>query len=207
MSQGSSKNDSVQWLLPEFGLQNHSKHTTQKKLKAKSVTFAKNAQIQLEADFNNGFKKGYDAGLAQGTNEVNKKLTQLSALICELNAFKNSLDEQFSQKLHQFTVLICEKIIMEKVSVSDAVLLNIVNRAMDIIDNQASSLKIYCSQNLLNQLSNQTQSKRVVFEKDDSLNDFNFKIESDRQFLEFNLHDALLNLINETKDDLLGTNK
>ncbi len=202
---GSSNNDPKKsWLLTEFGLLNNAKHTTKKKLKAKSITFAKTAQMQLEADYNNGFKKGYDAGLAQGANEVNKKLTQLSALICELTAYKNTLDDQFKNNIHQFSLMICEKIIMEKINLSENVILNILNRALDVIEGQSSPLKVYCNQNLLQQLPNQTNSKRIIFDKDDSLKDYSFRIESDRQFLEFNLHEALKELIHNSKEALIG---
>ncbi len=202
---GSNSDPNKSWLLPEFGLLNHAQHSTQKKLKAKSISFAKNAQMQLEADYNNGFKKGYETGLAQGANEINKKLTQLSALVCELSVYKNSLDDRFKQNLHQLAIMICEKIIMEKINLSETVIFNIMNRALDVIEGQTLPLKVYCNQNLLQQLPNQSHSKRLVFEKDDSLQDYCFKIESDRQFLEFNLHEALKELINSSKDALLGT--
>ncbi|MGD9591701.1 MAG: FliH/SctL family protein [Candidatus Berkiella sp.] len=206
MSSSNSSNNNLNrpWLLPEFGLLTHAQHSTKKKLKAKSVNLAKSVQSQQEEGYHQGYKKGYEAGLSQGSNEINQKLTQLSALICELTAYKNSLDEQFKNNMHHFAQMICEKIVMEKISLCESAIVNIINRALDVIDTESGLLKVFCNTHLLQKLPSQLQSKRIVFENDETMKDYAFRIESDRQFLDYNLHKALKTLIDESKDDLLG---
>ncbi|MBS0288355.1 MAG: hypothetical protein JSR17_13745 [Proteobacteria bacterium] len=210
MSQGSSQdNNKKSWLLPEFGLLTHAQHSTKKKLKAKSIHLATAAKAQFDADYNNGFKKGYEAGIAQAANEMSKKLTQLGALIHEIGAHKNTLDENFKIKMYQFVSLICEKIIMEKLNISDSVFNNIINRALEVMDTQAAALKIYANSKLIQELGKESfinDAKKFTLELDNNLPEYSFRIESDKQFLEFNLFKALKELLAESKDSLMGTN-
>lgn len=210
MSQGSSKEDDNKksWLLPEFGLLTHTQHSTKKKLKAKSIHFAATAKAQFDAEYSNGFKKGYDAGIAQAANEMSKKLTQLSALILEISAHKNTLNDDFKNRMYQFICLICEKIIMEKVNLCESVFVNIINRALEVIDAQTSVLKIYANTKLIQELGKEkflNDAKKFTLEPDNTLPDYSFRIESDKQFLEFNLRKALTELLAESKDALMGT--
>ncbi len=195
------------WLLPEFGLVNQAHNMTQKKLKAKSiVNTAANIQ-KFENDHSDGFKKGYDAGLLQATNEMNKRLATLTTIANELSSYKNSLDDTFKNEVYQFITLMCEKILLEKFQHSPDAIMNIVNRGLEVIDSNSSSLKIFCNDNLL-QLLNQnkeiTENKKMCLEKDEKLDDFAFRIESDKQFLKFDLHGSVAQLIDESKDAFIG---
>ncbi len=195
------------WLLPEFGLVNQAHNMTQKKLKAKSIVNTQANLQKYEKDNADGFKKGYDAGLLQATNEMNKRLATLSSLANELSTYKNNLDDQFKNEVYQFITLMCEKILLEKFNYSTDAIMNIVNRGLEVIDSNAAMLKIFCNDNLLQILNQQkeiSENKKIVLEKDDKLLDFAFRIESDKQFLKFDLHGSVAQLIDESKDAFIG---
>jgi hypothetical protein len=104
--------------------------------------------------------------------------------------------------------MICEKIIFEKVNASSEPMNNILNRGLELIDSKSSSLKIYCNDPLFNLLVKEQRfedNKQITIEKDEKLPEFSFRLESDKQFLEFNLKTSLDKIINESKDLFLGS--
>ncbi len=196
------------WLLPEFGLINQAHNMTQKKLKAKSNVNTKANLEKYENSHTDGFNKGYNAGLAQAANEMNKRLATLTSLTHELSLYKNNLDQNFKNEVYQFITMLCEKILLEKFKTSSDTIMNIVNRGLEVIDNNSSSLKIFCNDNLLQILNQQkeiSENKKIVLEKDDKLLDYAFRIESDKQFLKFDLHASVAQLIDESKDAFMGS--
>lgn len=196
------------WPLPEFGLMTHAHHTTSKKLKAKSIINTTLQKQQFEKDFENGLKKGYEAGLLQATQEMQKKLEQLSTLILTLEQHKNNIDSDFKNRSFSFISMICEKIIFEKINTSSEPMNNILSRGLELIDAKTSSLKIYCNELLFDALIKEKKfedNKQITIEKDEKLPAFSFRIESDKQFLEFNLKASLDKIINESKDLFLGS--
>ncbi len=213
MSNAANNSSKKDWLLPEFGLNNNASHSTQKRLKTNIPDLIVNEQaqkLQYENELKKGYQKGYEDAINKATPEINAKLVQLSSLITELNSYKSIIDDKLKENIYQFVLLICEKILMEKLQSSSEVIASIIQKALGMIETNTLGLKLHCNEALCNQLTHaQIMDKiaNLTIEKDNSLKDFNFRIESDKQFLAFNLQESLKEIIDNTKDAFIGTSQ
>lgn len=204
--QPKKNNDIHDWAPPEFGLQTQVNHPLQKKLKARSLREETSNKIQNQRAYEEAIKKGYEIGTQQARQELNKKLQHFSMLIVELERFKRSFYEQVKKDCLEFIPKVCEKILLEKLKASPEVMLNIVDKALDLIDNNVSILKITGAKNVIsyfNQIDPKFQTTQIILEEDENLEDFIFIIESDKQCLEFNLIESLNKLLNDSINTLI----
>lgn len=204
------KEEAIQdWSLPEFGLQGQASHTITKKLKAKSIAEEKRYKHINEQAYQESLRKGFDAGMQQATQEMNKKMQLISAALTEFATYKQNYNEQLRRDCLSFILMICEKILMEKIKLSPEILQNIINKAIEHVDNNVPQIKISGSENVaafFDQKLLKEKAKQIIVEIDKTRDDFSFTIESDKQVLDFHLQDALNKLINESIASLLGNN-
>ncbi|MBN9286704.1 MAG: hypothetical protein BGO43_11125 [Gammaproteobacteria bacterium 39-13] len=205
----SDENEPVRdWSFPEFGLPTHANHTITKRLKVKNNVDEKQLQRQNELAYQEAVRKGFEAGMQQATQEMNKKMQTVSVALTELVEYKRRFLEQIKRDCLMFVPMICEKILLEQIALKPDIMLNIVSKAIDLIDNNVSQLKISGAKNIapfFDQIDLKAKAKQIIIEIDESKENFCFAVESDKQILEFNLWDALNKLISESVSPLIGT--
>jgi len=189
------------WALPEFGLVTHAHHNTYKKLKSNHNP---NLNPNAAAAHAQGYEKGYSEGMAKAMQEINQQKKRLEDLITQLHQEHAELQNQKEQSLFNFVKSLIEKVIYNELSISDDVIRNIISQALKTIDNTGNEIRIICHPKLYEKCQNaqlDTHS-RVIFEVNNQLSDFEFKIESEKQKICFNI-DALLNKL---FDEILSCN-
>lgn len=193
------------WALPEFGLVTHAHHNTYKKMKLSPEL---NPSLQPKATGQlacaQGYDKGYSEGMAKALQEMEQQKQQLSALIQQLHQDVKDIQQEKEEALYHFLKSLCEKVLYKELSTSPEVLRNVINQALKMIDNSGNEIRILCHQKLHDKLySDKFDSyTRVVLEVNNQLNEYEFKIESDKQKICFNL-DVLMSKL---WDEILSCN-
>lgn len=184
---------SNKWALPEFSLVTQAHHNTHKKLKSHQ-----NPNPNIVASHAQGYEKGYNEGMAKAIQEMNQQKKRLEDLIAQLQHEATELNNHKEQSLFTFVKSLCEKVIYRELSLSDDVLNNIITQALKTIDNTGSEIRILCHPKLYEKCQNAQleSSSRIIFEMNNQLAEYEFKIESQKQKICFNI-DALLNKLLE----------
>lgn len=189
------------WALPEFGLVTHAHHNTYKKLKINPELNPSNklTNSSVPASYNEGFDKGYSEGMAKAIQEMNHQKQQLATLIQQLHNETSALQSEREEALYAFVKTLCEKVLYREMSLSGDVLKNVITQALKIIDNSGQEIRILCHPKLYENLHNEKFDSytRVVLEASSQLNEYEFKIESDKQKICFNVDTLLSKLWNE----------
>ncbi|MGE3319266.1 MAG: FliH/SctL family protein [Candidatus Berkiella sp.] len=182
------------WALPEFGLVTHAHHNTYKKLKSNH-----NASPNALASQAQGYEKGYNDGMAKALQEMNLQKKRLEDLIAQLHQEATELQQHKEQSLFAFVKNLCEKVIYRELSLSDEVLSNIIVQALKSIDNTGNDIRIYCHPKLYEKIRNThfENNTRIVFEMNNQLPDFEFKLESEKQKICFSIETLLNKLLEE----------
>jgi hypothetical protein len=192
---------SNKWALPEFGLLTHVHNPVQKKLKVNFVPTVNPKDLQkYQQDFDKGFEKGYSEGLEKGKQEIKKQMDVLAALMIEVTNFKMSFSKKFEEEGVQVLKSVCEHLLNHELSISNERINEILSKAINVIDDRVSGIKIYCNEALIMQIQSDIsdyRQKNISFERDPSLVDYNFRIESNKQLLEFDMKKSLNNLFAE----------
>lgn len=181
------------WLLPEFGLVTHVHNTTMKKMKAKTVPISNAKSLQTTTDYQSALQKGYEEGKAKALIEINAIVHQLNQL---LDSLKTKQHEDRLKMATQYQTLIkacCESILAREIEQQPEMIFNLINVAMDQID-KSQNIKLFCSPklaSLLNYQSEFSDTSHLAVEIDNTLTEFNFKIESETQHLALSFSDMI----------------
>jgi len=188
------------WVLPEFGLLTHVHHNTYKKLKLNpALNPTLKSYFAVPASHAEGYEKGYSEGLAKATQESNAQKQRLEALIQQLHADSDAIENEREDALCRFVKSLCEKIIYKELSLSPDVLKNMITQALKMIDNSGKEIRIHCHQKLYENLHSDKFDSytRVVFEVNNQLAEYDFTLESDKQKICFNVDVLLAKLLEE----------
>lgn len=188
------------WALPEFGLVTHAHHNTYKKLKLNpELNPLLKQNPVVPASYTEGYDKGYCEGMTKATQEMNLQKQRLEALIQQLHADTQAVQSEREQALCFFVKSLCEKVIFKELSTSNDVMKNLVNQALKMIDNSGKELRILCHPKLFESLHSEKWDSytRVVLEANAQLREHDFKIESDKQKICFNVDALLSKLMDE----------
>jgi flagellar biosynthesis/type III secretory pathway protein FliH len=188
------------WALPEFGLVTHAHHNTYKKLKLNpELNPALKAHSTIPAAHAEGYDKGYSDGMMKATQEMNHQKQQLAALCQQLQSDSQAIQIEREDALCIFVKTLCEKVLYKELSTSSDVLKNVISKALKMIDNSGSEIRILCHPKLYENLHDDKFDSftRVVFESNNQLNEHEFKIESDKQKICFNIDKLMCKLWEE----------
>lgn len=190
------------WALPEFGLVTHAHHNTNKKLKLNpnlNPTIRQN--VVTPASHNEGYEKGYSDGMNKAIAEMNLPKQRLEALIQQLHTENEQIQDEKNQALFSFVKSLCEKVLHAELSISPDVIKNVIAQSLKMIDTTGNEIRIYCHQKLYEclQTSKFESYNRVIFEVNNQLPEYEFKIESEKQKICFSIEQLLSKLLDEIK--------
>ncbi|MCS5711424.1 FliH/SctL family protein [Candidatus Berkiella aquae] len=194
------------WALPEFGLVVNAHHTTNKSLKVNPNASTANA-VQAELNqkgYDAGFAKGYAEGLQKVEQEMQLQKRQLESLIKQLHEDNQAISQEKEQAILLFVKSLCEKVLHKELATSSETIANVITQALKMIDNSGKEIRIACHPKLYEKIQNEDFNgySRIIFETQPQLADFEFKIESEKQKICFNLE----SLLNRLQDELLLCN-
>lgn len=190
------------WALPEFGLVTHAHHNTNKKLKLNAVTHSTHKHNAITSSGQNeGYEKGYNDGMNKAISEMNVAKQRLEALIQQLHRENEQIQDEKSQALYGFVKSLCEKVLYTELSSSPDVIKNVITQSLKMIDTSGNEIRIFCNQKLYEflQTSPLDSYQRIVFEVNNQLAEYDFKIESEKQKICFNIEQLLSKLLDEIK--------
>lgn len=193
------------WALPEFGLVTHAHHNTYKKMKLNpELNPSLKPKVTDSLSRAEGYDKGYSDGMAKAMQEMNQQKQQLAALIQQFHQENEIIQSEKEQSLCHFVKSLCEKVLYKELATSNDVLKNVINQALKMIDKSGNEIRIFCHQKLYENLYSDTfdSYSKVVLEVNNQLTEYEFKIESDKQKVCFNLDKLLTQLL----DDILLCN-
>jgi flagellar biosynthesis/type III secretory pathway protein FliH len=93
----------------------------------------------------------------------------------------------------------CEKLICKELTTSPDAIINIISQALKSIESSSKEIRIICHKKLYDFLiSSKIESQSyIVYEIDNHLSDFQFKIESDTQKLTYNVEQTLNQILED----------
>ncbi len=188
------------WALPEFGLVTHAHHNTHKKLKLNPMLNPSVKQnAATPAGQSEGFERGYLDGLNKAALEMNVPKQKLEALLQQLHSENEQLHHEKSQAMYGFVKSLCERVLHTELSTSPDTIKNVIAQSLKMIDSTGNEIRIYCHQKLYEclQTSKFESYNRVIFEVNNQLPEYEFKIESDKQKICFSIEQLLSKLLDE----------
>lgn len=188
------------WALPEFGLVTHAHHNTNKKLKLNPMLNPSVKQNSVApAGQSEGFEKGYLDGLNKAALEMNVPKQKLEALLQQLHSENEQLHHEKSQAMYVFVKSLCERVLHTELSTSPDTIKNVIAQSLKMIDSTGNEIRIFCHQKLYEclQTSKFESYNRVIFEVNNQLPEYEFKIESDKQKICFSIEQLLSKLLDE----------
>ncbi len=194
------------WSLPEFGLMTQVHNNTQKKLRLNNLAAKeKQEKSATETELQNGFQQGYTQGLQQANTELTKKANVLNALMSELEKHKSQTIDHMRRNHISALELLCERILQIQLSLSKETITKIVEKALETVESNSNNIKIYCHSDLYQYLieNKNDYPNNLIIEVDPKLPSLGFKVESDKQYLEFDLKKSVNKYLDEFKNDLI----
>ncbi len=130
---------------------------------------------------------------------MNVPKQKLEALLQQLHNENEQLHHEKSQAMYGFVKSLCERVLHTELSHSPDTINNVLAQSLQMIDRTGNEIRIYCNQKLYEclQTSKFESYNRVIFEVNNQLPEYEFKIESDKQKICFSIEQLLSKLLDE----------
>jgi len=164
----------------------------------KENEFQKISQEAFHEGFEKGLNKGYQEGLEKGKQKVDQEFLSLHRITKEMECEKVAMIDKMEKSCFLVLKKICKHVLYKELNESEEAISSILRKSLGLIGNHDEKMKLSCAKPLFLLLENKMLdfSDTLFLEENESLENFDFIIESSTQRIDFQFDKAIERLFN-----------